>query len=275
MKKHLLGLLTAAAFCSAVLPAASREKSDTLAIGPIEYRVTYAARVVKDTTATPYVYKDDQMWLDIGKQTSRFYSRMNEMKDSALYAAIVHGNIDMRSLPASGAISWQFFKGYPQADRTTLLTTVGMTSYQVVEKVEVPAWQLVPDSAATIMGYACHLAVATFKGRVWKAWYSEDLPLDFGPWKLYGLPGLVLKAYDAQHQYEFTGVGLQKLSGASPLLFIDQKAETVSAETLRKAVLHYDPAAELASRGIKMSDESGHPLTSTFWNKRKSNPIER
>lgn len=51
-----------------------------------------------------------------------------------------------------------------------------------------------PDSTADVLGYECVMAESDYHGRRWRAWFSPDLPLPFGPWKLHGLPGLILKA---------------------------------------------------------------------------------
>ena len=63
-------------------------------------------------------------------------------------------------------------------------------------------WTLIEDTL-TISGYPCHKAQATYGGRTWTAWYTEDIPTTAGPWKLSGLPGLILKAGDAEGIFEF------------------------------------------------------------------------
>ncbi len=55
-------------------------------------------------------------------------------------------------------------------------------------------WTLVDDSTKSVLGYECHLAETDFRGRHWKAWYTMDIPVSLGPWKLSGLPGLILAA---------------------------------------------------------------------------------
>lgn len=69
-------------------------------------------------------------------------------------------------------------------------------------------WQIV-DSISNILGYECVEATATYHGRHWKVWFSPDIPLPFGPWKLRGLPGLILKG-EADNGYSFTATGIEK-----------------------------------------------------------------
>lgn len=64
-----------------------------------------------------------------------------------------------------------------------------------------------------LFGYKCFKAIATYRGRVWIAWFTPDIPISKGPWKLYGLPGLILKASDIENHYSFECVGLSKFSG--------------------------------------------------------------
>ncbi|WP_396177866.1 GLPGLI family protein [Flavobacterium sp.] len=47
-----------------------------------------------------------------------------------------------------------------------------------------------------IGSFDCILGTTYFRGRKYFAWYTPDVPVYSGPWKLNGLPGLILEAYD-------------------------------------------------------------------------------
>ncbi len=64
------------------------------------------------------------------------------------------------------------------------------------------------DSVKNILGYDCFKAIAPYRGRRWTAWFAPEIPVQDGPWKLCGLPGLILEAYDTNHEYSFTATGL-------------------------------------------------------------------
>jgi GLPGLI family protein len=64
-------------------------------------------------------------------------------------------------------------------------------------------WQMIPGEKREILGFQCKKAVGTFRGRRYVAWYCPEIPVPYGPWKLYGLPGLILEAYDESHQIAF------------------------------------------------------------------------
>ncbi|RMD74282.1 MAG: GLPGLI family protein, partial [Bacteroidetes bacterium] len=55
----------------------------------------------------------------------------------------------------------------------------------------------------TIGPYRCQMATAHFRGRDWTAWFTRAIPVPLGPWKLIGLPGLVIEAHDASGEVAF------------------------------------------------------------------------
>ena len=56
-------------------------------------------------------------------------------------------------------------------------------------------WKIVSETKKT-GSFVCKKATTTFRGRNYIAWYAPNIPVSFGPWKLNGLPGLILEAYD-------------------------------------------------------------------------------
>ena len=73
-------------------------------------------------------------------------------------------------------------------------------SKEALAKVD---WTLTEDTL-TISGLPCHRATGKLYGKQWTAWYTEEMPSSAGPWKLRGLPGLIVKAEDSEGIHCFT-----------------------------------------------------------------------
>lgn len=54
-----------------------------------------------------------------------------------------------------------------------------------------------------IDGFNCKKATTNFKGRDWEIWYTTEIPISYGPWKFYGLPGLIIIAKEGSDQFWF------------------------------------------------------------------------
>ena len=75
--------------------------------------------------------------------------------------------------------------------------------YETHEPLTKTDWRL-EDDTLTIGGLPCHRATCKLYGKSWAVWYSEDIPSSAGPWKLRGLPGLIIKAEDETGIHCFT-----------------------------------------------------------------------
>lgn len=74
--------------------------------------------------------------------------------------------------------------------------------YYTVQDDELPVWTLQSETRQ-IGGYACQRATTTFRGRGYDVWFTRTIPAAVGPWKLAGLPGLILEAISTDKQYQF------------------------------------------------------------------------
>lgn len=68
-------------------------------------------------------------------------------------------------------------------------------TFYVAEKRPEIDW-ILGNETKKIGSFIVHKATGKFRGRLYTAWYTLEIPLPYGPWKLQGLPGLIIEAYD-------------------------------------------------------------------------------
>nr|WP_298331985.1 GLPGLI family protein [uncultured Christiangramia sp.] len=68
-------------------------------------------------------------------------------------------------------------------------------SIVLVEKKPQFDWKIT-DETKKIGEFTVQKATTQFRGRNYEAWFTPEIPIKIGPWKLNGLPGLILEAYD-------------------------------------------------------------------------------
>lgn len=70
-------------------------------------------------------------------------------------------------------------------------------------------WEITEDTL-TVSSYPCLKATCEYGGRKWTAWFTEEIPASYGPWKFCGLPGLIMKVSDDEGIHSFTAVSFSK-----------------------------------------------------------------
>ena len=84
--------------------------------------------------------------------------------------------------------------------------------YLLEEKMAPQVWQVHSDTMF-FLGYKCQRATCNFRGRDYSAWFTTEIPLSDGPYKFYGLPGLILSVEDSDNQIQFRAIGIEQLTG--------------------------------------------------------------
>ena len=172
--------------------------------------------------------KDDLLILQIGKSISKCFSHYSNQVDSL--SALPNGDMIIGKMIDDAMNSGEFMRGnyphkrlktyiyknYPEG-RMTVTDGLILQDYCYVDSLHTQIWTM-GDSTREVLGYTCQQATADFRGRRWTAWFATDIPVSDGPWKLGGLPGLILEAYDEGQQHVFTAVGLERVKD-EPIIF--------------------------------------------------------
>lgn len=214
------------------------------ALGPAVAEVVYKRTKCLDTTKVGIDYRIDLMTLKAGKSASAFYSDDRRRFDSICEEQPVYGIKIMEDFDAFERVAHYdkevIFKNYPIGENT-VLQRYDLDNWIYTEPRELPQWTMVNDSTRNVCGYDCFKAEATWRGRMWTAWYAPEIPLSDGPWKLGGLPGLILMAYDSRMHYvyeaqsiKFTNIGNVEYFN---YFFKSLKTERTKGLTLRRKAL--------------------------------------
>jgi len=83
--------------------------------------------------------------------------------------------------------------------------------FKVKENIPKIKWDINFTETKLIGKNKCAKAKTFFRGRSYTIWYSQEIPLGFGPWKLVGAPGLILEAYDETLTYRWIAKKIQKV----------------------------------------------------------------
>ncbi|MEJ5995226.1 GLPGLI family protein [Pedobacter sp. Du54] len=91
---------------------------------------------------------------------------------------------------------------FPNENKISILETKGNYDYQVDISLPKINWKIYEETRE-IGIYTCQKAIGEFSGRTYVAWFAPELPFKNGPWKLSGLPGLILEAKDTKDEVLF------------------------------------------------------------------------
>ncbi|MDR2148326.1 MAG: GLPGLI family protein [Tannerella sp.] len=216
-------------------------------------KCTYTLIYLKDSTKPADKSKDRQILL-IGKDISKYYSQY--ALDYKLY--IMELSKKAENLPNTsemGAWSFEVFKNYPKEKMTvTDIAAILSGNFYYEEEMPVFKWNFSAIEQKTILDYKCNKATVSFRGRDFVAWYAPEIPVDNGPWKFGGLPGLILRLEDAKGNFIYECIGLENLKQKEPIKYYLVQYQKVSRQDLWKLYrcFHDDFKSYWESIGIKV-----------------------
>ncbi len=139
-------------------------------------------------------FNDLSLWVDSLKSTPEGNAQYREIIKKACMTVEPDGSVsfDLRKGPSKKVHAYVFTN--LTDGELTFFDKFGEDNGFYTEPFDEINWTIAEDSTATFLGYDCILAESDYHGRHWKAWFTPEIPIPFGPWKLRGLPGLILKA---------------------------------------------------------------------------------
>lgn len=242
---------------------------ETETLGNETMEFVYDYRCCIDTTESlEENFISENMLLQIGKDgLSKFSSYKNLAIDSIILRS---SSEQLLKAAKDGSLNngefMTIFKNYP-VGKLTHTEKICQDWFLYEEDIPSMDWELT-DSVVNVLGYECQSAKCNFRGREWYAFYSEDIPLSEGPWKLHGLPGLIMKASDSAGEYSFECVGI-KSKADRPITIYKVPFNKVKRKDYYDAKHRYDInpyayAEATAGFHINVVDEAGNPCLDAY-----------
>lgn len=183
-----------------------------------QYDYTYVVDTLYGKTAK------DWLVLQIGENLSKCYSYYSMQVDS-IFASPDRDVILRQQINAAigSKTEWPhkrmkayLYKNYPQG-KMTVTDGLLMQDYIYEDTLYAQKW-VIQDSSKLILGHECQKAVCQYRGHCWTVWFAMDIPITDGPWKLCGLPGLIMEATSEDNSHAFKLLGMEKVS-KEPIVF--------------------------------------------------------
>jgi GLPGLI family protein len=88
------------------------------------------------------------------------------------------------------------------------------TPFIVVDEFPDFSWEIT-NIKETVNNIKCIKATTSFRGRSYDAWYAVDIPINNGPWKFHGLPGLIIKVVSLDNKIQFAVTSIKQTTEQS------------------------------------------------------------
>lgn len=125
---------------------------------------------------------------------------------------------------------------------------VHSTKYEYEKKTPNLNWELKKENKS-ILNYNTKKATINYGGRKWIAWYTEEIPINLGPYVFGNLPGLILELYDDERNFHFLTVGIDNKE-QEIYKRIEKKIVKTTKKDFLKAERNFHEKPELFIRGM-------------------------
>lgn len=201
--------------------------------------------MILDVTKDRSIYRD----YTLVAQDSTLKIQFDQMIKSGVYK-------DFSKMVTMPKFSEKVYKFYPgmkiqYVERISSGFTPINIGYNDESKMD---WKISTEKAK-IGSYNAQKATTEYGGRKWEAWFTSDIPLQDGPYKFHGLPGLIVKVEDDAKNYSWELKGNRKVPNFSETTYMESiapggnggKVQEVSREKFEKTFADYkkDPFASM------------------------------
>lgn len=170
---------------------------------------TYYYTSIKDSTKKDEKFTEP-MILNVGEKESFFYAFHTNEFDSLIVDSFKKESRAQYALGDERNINNIRVKKSLPSNKILFYNSIQDLLFKVEETINWK-WDLKQEKD-TILGYPVQKATTQYGGRKWIVWFASDIPIPDGPYKFFGLPGLILKVHDTgnNHIFELKGIKNKK-----------------------------------------------------------------
>ncbi len=206
--------------------------------------------------------KGDSLILEAGRIASKCYSYYRNYSDSFLLEQVSRNlslginKIDGSQLGLKGT-SVKIYKNFHE-NSITVLDQITQQPCIYKDSLFLFNW-IIQNDTISILGFTCQKANTYFRGRNYTAWFTNEIPVNNGPLKFGGLPGLILSIHDDKNKFYFECSSVEFLKQKLPITFEEKKYTKLTREEYRKLMQFKmaDPIGFARAQGFEASSVNG------------------
>ncbi|SKB26421.1 GLPGLI family protein [Parapedobacter luteus] len=199
------------------------------------YKVYYNMTFQRDTNDAQLT--SEMTELLIGDNRSLFRTVLQAEKDTNRYH---RDQIDHSLINVFTSARYRILKNHEdQASHFyEVIEILGGPMCTYAEPRDSMGWFLTKDTL-TIHGYPCQKAWLNYGNRLWEAWFTPDIPLSEGPYKFWGLPGLIVRIRDSKASWMFELHRIERVPAFTFDLWFLEDAEAMGKLDFYKRKRHH------------------------------------
>jgi GLPGLI family protein len=242
-------LITILLFSLYITFAASAQQASIS--GFVHYEIYYAINAAPEPTPTHFYFSSSESLsisniLKDGEQQIK--SQGSKFVQSSGVQSASGGGLGIR-VSFGDSIGRRVYRNLKSKEVVTRMPTRPLLAeaYIVREQWVDIDWKIEDNKTKKIGNYMATRAKGSFRGRDYTVWFSYDIPVPFGPWKLHGLPGLILEAEDSEKMMRMYATEIQVPFDLDDIL---QAPNDVREITHKEEIYIWDNGALLITRAL-------------------------
>lgn len=167
-----------------------------------QLHLKYVLQVEGDQQLNYDLYFDGNRSVFVLKDTEVQQFEQNRQEQARLSDNPSRTIIDVK---VSDGKDFFYYKDFQTGEMISREFAFDRKKFIVKDNIPTIHWELTGEKRK-IGDFSCQKATTTWRCSNYEVWFTSDIPADIGPWKLGGLPGMIVEAHNktVDHHYKLT-----------------------------------------------------------------------